>query len=369
MQVGNVEKWDRKKLQKYINQNQVDFVARCSSQWHVLAIDAFINKILSSTNKNISGVLYVCPRDDKYLLSDKNIQLSNKIDYKLVYGTAISVKEKIVQTLSCLFRTKKHWHNNKKIYVIAPDSSWSFLIDGLDSDAYFPVSVIIEDGFAHYNSKEVWIKESKNLKQRVVTSVQFKMIELVNRKLNIEENYFTLFDKKNGMKKNDEVIFYFKKSLLSRHNKKNRNCARIKCSSILFLSQPLVEDGHISFNDLQQFYEQIYNVLGERLSIKIHPRDKTTNKIECIRHLIIMDNNMNAEELLLCCDNTPDVVIGFNSTSLITYNLFFQIRAKSLNHLIYDKIIGDYLKLSFKNFEDIFSSQIDFVDSFDELMQ
>ena len=361
--------YSREQLAEYINQHEIDFVARCSTQWHMLGIRAYVLKLCDMLDRTITGVIYVGSRDGKtYAINNEMLNFPDKVSTVVFKSTGIGDAAKAHNTLVAL-RHKRIWNGNKTLYIISPNAGWYLFATAIDSSKYFPVTIVLEDGYAHYNDERQWLlgtyRDTKSIKRVVISAIQFSMIRLLRKRLAISEEYFTLFDKEGDMILNQDVLDYYKRSLETILP----NSLNIKVPGVLFMTQPLVEDGHINVEDMESFYDNLIIFCGKELYIKVHPRDKTTPNIQSISKYIVDDHGLNAEEFYSAICVKPKLVIGFHSTSLITLNLFFGANVMSLNHTIVDRIQGKYLKESFENFERLFGKYVKVLDSFAELQQ
>ncbi len=352
----------RQQLTEYVNNNDIVFVAKCSTSWHLLAIEAFLRSIFEhdyehDNEMKIYGVFYVCARDTNgYVIDETKIRLPHYIDFSVFYAESINVGEKFSQSLDVLFARKNKWYGHKKIYIISPESPWDLFTYTLEKSKYDPVSVVIEDGFAHYNPEWIWISETKSLKSKIITFGQFLMIRLIRRKFSNQVKYFELFDKKNGMCVNYDVVKWYKKCLIA--NQFSNESIKYDDSEVLLLTQPLVDDKHIETVDMIMIYKGLKDHYSDRLKIRIHPRDTFTQKLDFLKDNIIPNDELNVEQYYGCQKTRIRKVIGFNTTSLITLKLFFDADSVSLINVIDRSKFDGYLVHSFKNFEKLFGEFI-----------
>jgi len=373
MENSCINSWGTRELASFINKNdKIDFVGKVVTLWHITGIEAYLQKLHDIYKKDLFGVIVLVSHNQNGdVINFEKIKLPNYVKCKFIKQKGESGVEKAKLTSNILFHNestniKNSWR--KKLHILSPNDGWYLLAGCIDQKKFLINIVIIDEGIANYNSKKTWVlgafQENSSTKNMVFSIVQYFGLQKIEKKLGLQKEQFTLFKKNKSLEINQNVNNFYKRIILESVDKITDF---IDNKEIVFLTQPLVEDNCISEEELNEFYIKLINVIGsQNIYFKKHPRDNTIIKNKKLLKYVINDKGLNAEEYFANLTNKPNLVLGFNSTSLLTLKIFLDIPVISFNHLINKRIKGSYMKQSFYEFEVNFSKYVKFVDSFEE---
>ena len=181
---------------------------------------------------------------------------------------------------------------------------------------------------------------------------------------------FTLFEKnENKITVNDSNKKYYEEAIRSRTQDINRDAYKEFNDCILINTQTYTSDGTYSSEQETEVIKWISDEAKKRntrVVIKPHPRDDDYKRFEGLDVEVNNFGNKAQEELLTLF--TPKSIVGIISTSLVTANALFGIKAVSFNKLISGDI-RQKEKNDFEKFNNLFDEIVDVANSKEELIK
>ena len=355
-------------LLKILKKNDIDFIATAVSSFHALGIDAFILDLSTKLNRKPKGLIIICPHHRSgYLIDKEKFSCENFADVefhhykkdKYFLKNVVNLMLKYINIFLGIYRLN---NKNKNIYFISPlEPEFSFIKYFKNRemlDKYYPIFIIIDEGFGTYLNNDLWKKIAENdltdnffgkFKYRASSTIYSFLKGKITKKTALENRY--IFEKKGGLKINKEVVDSYKKILKIKTNLRENT---INKRTILIITQPFSEYNQITLSQELNILDKLSKFIakrGFRLLLKPHPRE-TPDKYSKLDNIEIIVNNSPVEDILR--DINPNYVIGYTSTALINANLFYDINtisiAKILIRISDDKLLNttttEFIKLT-----------------------
>ncbi|MCD7789962.1 MAG: alpha-2,8-polysialyltransferase family protein [Bacteroides thetaiotaomicron] len=346
---------------------QIDFVAACTTQWHLTGIFAFLTRLYKERNVCLHGIIAIKEHPSNgYLLDVNKIDAPDFVKAKFFYlnkDDSSFDKTKII---------KNYRKNNPTpLYVISANSPWlPMACQCRDIESKSIRLVVVDEGLSCYMGRSYWIKQKlwreKSIRQALTLAIKYCMIDALKAICNFPEESFLLLYKE-GTKwiPNEEVIDLYREVI-------NVKAYQISFTTdnkyAIFLTQPLVEDKLIEFDTLFEIYGHIDNVMksmGIELYFKLHPREVNINAYK-ERNLRIIQDRVSAEEFIESVAVKPVYILGFFTTSLVSLKLFYGVKTISLNELLKSKKISREFVSLVNLFNQQFGNVVD-IPTFDKL--
>ena len=339
------------------NQIAVDYIAICTTEWHLTGIQAFLGKINQKKCINLNGIILIKKHPSKgYMLTPDVVEERIKGANCFLYKEAPGEKKISLRRAN----SKK----GKKIYIISANSpSIPIAAVCLKAGLKNIELIVVDEGISCYFSRFYWLKEKyqeeHNLVNTLILLLKYMSIDILKFVCGLTQHNFLLMKrKKNKLVPNLETVSFYKDIILDKEKKKIDFNPASKYS--IFLSQPLVEDGLIDKNTLFEFYKYLNLICkknGLQLYFKLHPREKNFNIYrDC--GLNIINNGIDAETFIYSLNRKPEHIMGCFTTSLVSIKLFFSMDTISVNKMISEKNIPKNLEDILNNFNNNFKDLI-----------
>lgn len=365
----------------YIINQDIDFIATITSNWHAVGVDAFLYDLYKKKERKLKGVIIINYHVKSGLcVHESDFLTSNFSDVKFFYlkNPKFHFKGSLQGFMNLLLSKNKNKKVIHIISVIEPSfSSFEYFKDKLSSNRYYPKYVLIDEGFGTYASNKTLKDASKqdyNNKNSflILMRIYFKIVLSVLKRyifyiFHVEKR-FNLKKKSDKLILNNEIIKSYKmvlnirnKNLKNKYNTKNKNF-------IILATTPFSEYNIISLNEeifIINTIAKISQKNGIYTIIKPHPRE-INGKYSSINNenIEIINNNFPLEDFL--AGTKPLCIIGYISTALVNAKVFYEIDSINIsdialksrkNNLMYGnedfkKLTADFI-LSFDDFDKI----------------
>lgn len=358
------KKYSYFQAKKIINSaDNINYIARAVTPWHALGIEASVKYLESKYDTKLSGYVIILPHylsgyaiDDKYFSNiSANVIRIDAHNWRSFIASQITIIEFIFWSL---FIKKR----DGNFFIISPlsfDISFIALFTKR-LGSINPNFVRVDEGVAYYmtTGKRKPFKSKNIIVQLKNYLVHYENIlgdRLINKNKFIDT---TMFVKKNcGQLVKNEIIYPFYRELFKKEKNyilENRNKYVIICTTAW--NRLGIKDDE----DLGVLVEvcKILRSFGYEILIKPHPRDSYFIEQEAkLKAKIIDSKSSSLEALLENSISKPTCIISFSSTTLVTSNLFWNLKTVCLSNLLNRNNISpvyleeiDSFKHTFKNF-------------------
>ena len=354
----------------FANANNIDFVAKCITPWHLIGIKAFIAKLLEE-NKRAKGYIYIKYHGvSGYVIKEDDLNFPEDSDITVIWGkksekkTSKQKREVITQSINF-----KHYSpsNQKKVFILNafyPD--YPFCARFIEHTGINCVPVCIDEGVGTYKTRRDLFGERwrRNKKRAIISEIQKLLETHIGKRIPEKTVYFTIFNvNKSGMlNENTDVTRYYRKVL-------SDSVSTITISDkpyILLLTQPFeLKEEIAAQNEVNAAFNLVakrYREAGFYIFVKPHPREKKEMLDEYKNSgYTLIDQSMPIERMLNCLTTKPNCVIGALSTALVTSSVLCNIPAISIARIVASKASPAYRK-QVKTFEKRYGNVVSFIE-------
>lgn len=328
-------------LDVFNERNRIDYIASCTSEWHLISAMTFLNDLYEKKQRKLSGIIIICEHiDNGYIIRESLLNLPSK------FGAYIYKRDKGARVH---YNIKKPLFVQKdELYIMSVQKPW--LKMSLECKKIFRCkifNVIIDEGAGSYGSifarmlanYQEWksiIKVSRDFFLEISTIFYLWILRIPIKK-------YLLLNKKRGRYiPNQLVVKHFKK--IVKELPKEKILFQPVRPYALLLVQPLAEQGCMNVDAVLQCFfslKEKCETRGITLYVKQHPR--FPDKEYARKGFQIVEEQVSIENLLISILNKPEFVCGFTTTALITTSLLFGIKSYSLSRLILEnRDIGNH---------------------------
>lgn len=353
---------------KLINsQNNINFIAEAVTPWHVLGVEAAVYQ-MQRRGIHLKGYI-ICEAHPVTGLGINEKSFLNKTSEELQIVTFNSkttsrkIREKInkkINKYSYYLFGNQCEETAEILYWVKPLSPAYDYLPIIDSKKRNVITVLIDEGLGTYLTSPVsWIKtifreESKLKAVRSIVTIlisnRYFFRKLQHRK---QIQYNQLLIKNDGRWIPNQSAIDCYKTILNMRRCENdyleyRNAAIINIG--------LTNSIYKNTADVYTLKEVCEELRKKNISIilKPHPRDEETKRFDILGCTIERRKNIAQEVIFASLEERPLCVIGFDSTTLVSAKLLFDINTISLNKLCNQEELYD--KNRMKRFNNLFSN-------------
>jgi hypothetical protein len=152
-----------------------------------------------------------------------------------------------------------------------------------------------------------------------------------------ENRYETIFLKKNQDLLRNDVVIESYRVVLERAAIPLKGQFDYYSNSIVIATQPYVEDNMCSLNEYMTVICSVisyYKRNNKNIILRIHPRENDEKYLNLGCRIEKSKNSL--ESIIASLSIKPEAIIAFNSTVLVTANLFWEIKSISLGKMMID---------------------------------
>ncbi len=364
-------------IEKIKSDGDIGFVSFVRTPWHAIGCNASLLRLKKEQGVK-KGLIILssesCKSENPLVRADSfDVLHQNEISFDLMFhdGNVFSQSkaENIKTKLSSLSYLVHHKKGTRRIYVLSPMNLNDIFISRLkkavpEADI---VSVVIDEGLGVYmRSSFNWaVEQYNNMKSvkefiRSLFDMQKKRayVKLSSKRNEYISNNLLL---KNGREfiENSDIISFYKQAVES--DRADADKYRIYENAAVISAQLYFENGQIKNDADLKVYKEIISRLTEKgihTVFKPHPRDKNLSRYDCLGCYVDKDNTVSQEKIFASLNVKPCAVLSFTSTSLVTSELFYDVKAFSLNRILDKDDIQLTLQNEFSNFEKAFENVV-----------
>lgn len=338
----------------YLLNEDIDFIATVTSNWHAVGVDAFLYDLSKKVERKLKGLIVInyhvktglyINENDFFCTNFANVQFYYLKDPKF------NLKGSLEGFKNLLLSKNKNKKSIHIISVIEPSfSSFQYFKDKPCSRKYDPEYILIDEGFGTYVSKKTWksaIDHDYNFKYRLQSIIR---VYLVRTFLSFIKKFFFnilfqvktkfIFKKKSKILTLNSDIVQSYKSVLNMRNKNLKiNCDWGNENYLVLATGPLSEYNMVSPDieiGLINAITAISRKKGINVVIKPHPRELSGKYSSIdIRGVKIINNDFPLEDWL--AGSNPICIIGYASTVLVNAKIFYGIDSFNISDIAYKK--------------------------------
>lgn len=363
----------------------VNVIGIAITPWHALGVKSFVNK-LKNEGSFAGGIVGMMPHSKTGVCINEDLfEGTGLVAMRLPSIESTSEQIKVAIHRIRLFREQKKasFNNKPPLFVLCPSFPGSYVRQPVqDAGSRKLIFLEIDEGLSAYmlNHRD-WIEKSisdrslrgyKAFFRRglgLYDEVFFSQCKAI---FTDEGRFIRWMLLNENMTPNQEVIRWYKNTLLDEIPKVDSEQASHYEGAIIINTQPLVEDGvvnRLKFLSVLQAVIDAAKRRGKNVVVKPHPREANKGDYKTLRDCWLDDNSgVTQESLIASCKVKPAAIVGFNSSTLLTSNLFFDIPTMSIISMLRNNggIIDNEDVLS-NRFEAVFSQSILFPSNVEEL--
>lgn len=345
--------------------DEINFLASVVTPLHVLGVEAAIYHLVQKGIKLIGYIVIVPHPKTGYAVSSEFFHKIENVDIKIIYlsskAESKGLKQKVVDKwnlyhyyLNCEKKNK----GNQLFYYLKPFEPSFYRIPKVASiKKDWKLQIIVtEEGLASYTPDLLKKNESKwstRVKDKIIGTEWF-MRSL--KKANMVSYFLFLKREEDSWVRNNECTDAFK-AVLSMNKAKDE--FSYYENAVIINTTLLYEDGLIDGDIDILLLADIVETLrknGNTVIIKPHPREKRLDRYKDLDCIIEQKYDISQESVLTNLKVLPKCILGFNSTTLVTAKILFNVRTISLNAGIDRQYLTD------KKYLETFKRWIDFVE-------
>lgn len=359
---------------RIIKENDLNFVAFAITPWHLIGVRSSL-KYLSMNKYCVRGLLCIIEHDisgisigeEQLREFDESISIIYFQDVKGNLRKQLRICAHFI--LNNIFFDTKGF---RKIFISAPGGFYPFLQSMLEEELHVEVEYLVYDEGVQTYLKPIH-HERENLGRHFSNKLKRSIYFLMDTSIRMRGNVtlLTLFTKtKHGSLEKNSIAVNLYKSVIEQSTDSISviNLERYK-KAIVINSQTFFDNGEIERNEDITILREIINICkkcNHKVIIKLHPRDMHKERYLCLQDAEIDWSPVSQESILSSLEILPLLIIGFTTTTLLTANIFWNVKTVSIAELLRKSSNNQRLNMHIKDFEKTFSKQIEFVNDLDE---
>ena len=340
-----------------LSSSDLAFVARAISPWHALGVDAWIRKSRADGSLAGKGLIFAYPHPRGDILLRKEHFKYSAGDPEVAHFALPASTLREFAREGALSATKRIYREifarqdtNQPLYIISPRIPWLSLLRIWPRSDRFISFVLTDEGIGSYVSLDVWLA-AQRAERKGTLNWKERILYRLHSRLNCVDR--SLFRQQDGMLAlNTEVGRDYRLLLNSVRTYNEDRASSFKVAWLL--TAPFVEQGYMDFqSEKKSLIEAVLLVKkkGFKVLVKPHPTE-SVNKyrwLEDQHGVSILRGDRSFEESFV--PRARDIVIGFNSTALLTSKALFDVHPYLIP--LGQGVLSDYLRQSFDHFRDI----------------
>lgn len=372
-------------IEKIHSREEINFLAAAITPWHALGIDANIY-LLQQQGIQLKGYIMIVSHPvTGTAINENNFTQLEQGEIEVVIVKEEKSDKRFISRLIkkynkynyYIFRDKKKMNLSEILYWLVPLMPSYELIPNVDKKGFCKkvITILVDEGLLTYldtsYNRCYWTFRECG-KRAGIASIWHIWIRNKFFLYQLERShaivYRQLFCKSgNDMRPNDEVINAYRKTLKKECIKSD---LKIYENSAVINSNMLYELGVISKRIDIEIYRQICDIfkrINVNVVLKPHPREKEIDEYSSLECYIEGRNKIAQESIFASLETLPICLIGFDTTTLVSAKILFDIEGISLNRLLDMKYVND--KKRFQNFNKTFSSIVQIPETMDDFIQ
>lgn len=357
------------------NEKCIGFLAFAYTPWQAIGTSAVIRKLNREYGVE-NGLVCICSHEKSgVLIDEKHFSVPQNMDIEFcVYeetGVGSFLEKVAVATIG--MAAIKNKTRRKTLFVLNPLTPKYNVLRylALRKCDYNLVSVVVDEGIASYMwTKRDWVHDAYTINGASIKAylkywwkyfwefpLQDRMLR--NKRLLCKDGFLTVTE--NGLCGNWEIIEYYCQVLDASEKKVSDAMNDLYGDNVLVLTQPFYDSQQLTDEDVRVLKElaDIVNACGKKVIIKPHPREQSLGRYQGVCNYLDQESQGISIELLLHqLAKKPCLVVGYNSTALVTVKLMENIPTLSLQKLLERRNIDISLRNTLDKFGATFQKTV-----------
>lgn len=385
MKLENEEIYTRNQIISLINNQEINFIAFAITYLQAIGINATIRELRDKGEKLDGFILIMAHGTTGRNLTNSDFDVAGTsigiIKYNDNYKGSFS--KAIINRINA-FYTSSHCTFGKKVYVVftEPDYLWYDLF----AHSYEKKEICfirIDDGGGSYSNlfiegvRTELYEHNRGIKEKLKAvekgTIRYITKDILYRNLkkngNLIDNRIFMMTNDGQYIPNSHIVPYYIEEFRNAGNRLQDSLLESCDDSVLFNTQCLYENKMTDGNVDIELYSEVIKIvqeMGEKVTLKPHPRELNPGKYEKLGATVI-PSNLSQETILANLKRKPKCIISiFSSTLLNAYGLF-NIPAISLSRIMLQRDIDSTFKEQLLDFEKQYEKVFMFPDTIEEL--
>lgn len=317
----------------------INFIGLAITPWHILGIESTID-ILLKDGINLQGDIFVYNHNNTGRCVNENSLKNIPSSINITYDSF--PKENNKRKLANFFGVIKYifldTRNSEPYYILCPAKpSWMWIDVVLE--AYGPKKImfyIVDEGVGSLkfqtfkglyesNFEEIYVSKIKRIKYAVQSFFELifsKFFITILKKRGQYHDNELLIKNGNEVLVNKKVIHSYRNVLFNRAKYIKKNASY---HNSIVLNPQLLNDDNPTTEALYKQCIEVGKKNDVNVIIKPHPRDLNISRFETLGCFVEKRKDISQEEILASLEIKPMCIIGFDTTTLITSKILFDI--------------------------------------------
>lgn len=338
-------------LLKACRNNDISVVGFAITPWHALGIKSFVAK-LKEEGRYTGGIACLQQHSKTGMCLDGSIFKNTGLSIESLYSVNSTVDQVKVafRRARLMQRQKKAVFNSKPpLHVLCPSFPGSYIRSSIGASDLRPmVFVQIDEGLSAYmlDSRD-WVEKSiadRNLHgykaalRRLLGLCDDAFFSRCKSSFSNKGRYVRWMLLNEDMTPNWEVVQWYKTALLDELPVVDRAKVSHYEGAIVINTQPLVEDGVVEEEKYLATLQAVIDSArsrGREVVVKLHPRETEKRAYERLSDCWVdKTGKVSQESLISACREKPAAIVGFDSSTLLTSRLFFDVPTVSIASML-----------------------------------
>ena len=373
-----------------IKNEQINFVGTAVTPWHAHGIDCAI-KYLQDCGVNVKGIIIIslAVKQGKvtHLLTEDNFvnTCCRYYKQKAFFDTRLSY---IINNLRESWNSVKAYNRqqgiNSTVYIASawhPNINLFMYLRKTLNIGYKYKLIVVEEGLSTYfpkvkSKRHIWNVTKSNKKGgALLISFAYHLLTVLLRNRFENRTHFinlNLLVENNGrLQPNIMACRYYRRVLSEYSDKYLQQVSVPDLNDSILIGTMAYSHSEIQGNSDVITLQKVVNKLvdaGYRVYMKPHPRDVGYRQRYATLQCEFLDVPCSMETLMVKYPQLK-AVISFSSTSLVTAQLLFNIKAISILNIIDEDMYGKYIQDEMDSFKNCFSTVVGIPYDLSEMLQ
>lgn len=310
-----------------IKNHKLDFVGYAITPFHLSGLKAYISYLHDSLEREINGIVLIGKHDKAGYLLSTDISFEGYVHARVEY---LEMEGKLK---SLPYKGMKH-----DLKIVCPEAAWLNLSLYCKKYTNYNVkNVIVDDGMGSYLSflERVYVDSQEECS--ICKAICFGLKRIIIKALEVilfgRSIKFSIFDKKHFMEPLPR--YYYKNAIESGMTHSNINFAKhsvVYLGTVYPTSEEKIRREHLIGEILESYYNK-----GYKIYIKGHPREEVSFA-DVTFPVEELPQKISIEEMVCISEIKPEIVMGWNSSALVTLSALWKINCYSLSGIISEDI-------------------------------
>lgn len=324
------------------------------TKWHLYGMLSYLNEMYgeNQVQKIDIDVYSVKHSENGYLLSDVDMPYHNMSFH---YEDDLSIKKKDLLVIPYLLAERKT-KSPQVIIMFAKSILVRKMLAYLDSFGLEKDKIkviLVDDGIGSYLSNRVWEKCSEaesglsvksKLKSGIASFIQKRMDANEWHMLSVEDGHLKQLHT-DGYR---TVIRYDVKRIFEHQLQEFQEHYNKKPVAFL-VTQPWSETEQLSQTEEKQIIGSVIEYLSKQYYVIVKPHPREDRQKYNFKDIIVLGKEYPAE-FYLCTLEKKDIVVGFNSTALVSAAFIFGLRTYTISNRVASFYVDNMMKVACKEF-------------------